>query len=71
MADVRVLAISGSARRGSFNRQLASVAAALAYSGIGVLEHGCMVGDIKHMITVEFLNITETKQHAQCSNRRR
>ena len=33
MADVRVLVISGSARRGSFNRQLASVAAALAVQG--------------------------------------
>lgn len=33
MADVRVLVVSGSARRGSFNRQLASVAAALAVQG--------------------------------------
>ena len=33
MADVRVLVISGSARRGSFNQQLASVAAGLAVQG--------------------------------------
>jgi NAD(P)H-dependent FMN reductase len=33
MADVRVLVISGSARQGSFNQQLASVAAGLAVHG--------------------------------------
>ncbi len=33
MADVRVLVISGSARQGSFNQQLASVAAGLAVQG--------------------------------------